>query len=127
MVIPALKMGGYQTQTQVSVGRRPGGGAHRVDVVARDNAGVGYLVSMKWQQVSGTAEQKVPYEVICLADAVRDPANDFTVAYLVLGGDGWSLREFFVSGGLSEHLVHASKVKVVTLETFIALANKGQL
>ncbi len=48
-------------------------------------------------------------------------------AYLVLGGDGWSLRDYFTSGALAEHLIHAEHVKVVTLEAFIRLANNGQL
>ena len=39
---------------------------------------------MKWQETSGTAEQKVPFEVMCLADAVRETGA--TTAYLVLGG-----------------------------------------
>ena len=40
----------------------------------------------KGQQIGGTAEQKVPFEVMCLADAVR--AEHAARAYLVLGGDG---------------------------------------
>jgi hypothetical protein len=43
--------------------------------------------------------------------------------YLVLGGDGWTLRDCYVS----EHLVHASLVRVVTLEALIRLANKATL
>ena len=77
------------------------------------------------QQTSGTAEQKVPFEVMCLADAVRAGAAD--AAYLVLGGDGWTLRDYFTSGALEEHLIHSSRVSVVTLEAFIRLANNGQL
>lgn len=46
----------------------------------------------KWQQIGGTAEQKVPFEVMCLADAVR--AEHAARAYLVLGGDGWTLRDY---------------------------------
>ena len=46
---------------------------------------------------------------------------------LVLGGDGWTLRNYYVNGGLAAHLVHADKVKIVTLERFVALANQGQL
>lgn len=49
------------------------------------------LVSMKWQQTSGTAEQEVPFEVLCLAEAVRQGLAD--VSYLVLGGAGWTLRD----------------------------------
>lgn len=73
MVLPALTRGGYTYQTQQSIGQRFGGGKHIVDVIAEKN-GAKYLVSLKWQQVSGTAEQKVPFEVICLADAVLSGA-----------------------------------------------------
>lgn len=66
MVIPALREGGYAYQKQVFVGKRPGGGKHYVDIVASREDGKPILVSMKWQQTSGTAEQKVPFEVICL-------------------------------------------------------------
>ena len=124
MVVPALERGGYACQTQVKVGQRCGGGIHKVDAIAT-RSGEKVLVSMKWQQTGGTAEQKVPFEVMCLADAVR--AEHALRAYLVLGGDGWTLRDYYTSGKLSEHLVHASLVRVVTLEAFIRIANNGQL
>jgi hypothetical protein len=124
MVLPALARGGYAAQTQQLVGQRCGGGVHKVDAVAtRGSEAV--LVSLKWQQTGGTAEQKVPFEVMCLADAVR--AGRGNRAYLVLGGDGWSLREYYTSGRLADHLVHAELVRVVTLEAFVRLANNGQL
>ena len=91
MILPALERGGYEYETQVNVGVRCGGGTHKADAVARKAAET-VIVSLKWQQTSGTAEQKVPFEVMCLADAVRSgPAHR---AYLVLGGDGWSLRDY---------------------------------
>ncbi len=80
---------------------------------------------MKWQQTSGTAEQKVAFEVMCLADAVRQ--GHAARAILVLGGDGWKLRDYFTSGGLNEHLIHAALVRVVTLEAFVRLASNGQV
>lgn len=124
MVLPALKRGHYSYQTQAKVGIRCGGGTHKVDAVAEKD-GVKVLVSMKWQQTGGTAEQKVPFEIMCLADAVRGASADR--AYLVLGGDGWSLRDYYTSGALADHLIHAALVQVVTLEAFIRLANNGQL
>ena len=51
----------------------------------------------------------------------------FEKAYLVLGGEGWKLRTFYVDGGLKEHLVHADKVAILTLEGFVARANQGKL
>jgi hypothetical protein len=124
MILPALERGGYSCSKQVRVGTRCGGGVHKVDAVA--TAGDDrILISLKWQQTGGTAEQKVPFEVMCLADAVR--AGHAKRAYLVLGGDGWSLRDYYTSGALAEHLTHAALARVVTLEQFIRLANNREL
>lgn len=124
MVLPALEAGGYEVRQQVVIENRPGGKTYKVDAVAtKDNRE--FLVSLKWQQVSGTAEQKVPFEVICLADAIR--TGGYEKAYLVLGGEGWTLRDFFVNGGLAEHLKNSETVRIVTLEGFIAIANSGLL
>ena len=127
MVLPALGMGGYSYQKQVRIGERPGGRRHVVDVLATDRQGRKYLISLKWQQVSGTAEQKVPFEAICLAEAIRTGEGEYHKAYLVLGGDGWSLREFYLEGGLDAHLQHSNLVEFRSLESFIALANQGRL
>jgi hypothetical protein len=124
MIVPALERGGYTCEQQVRIGTRCGGGIHKVDAVAAKK-GERVLVSMKWQQTGGTAEQKVPFEVMCLADAVR--AGHASRAYLVLGGDGWTLRDYYTSGALAQHLIHAGMVRVVTLEAFVRLANNGQI
>jgi hypothetical protein len=120
MILPALDRGGYQYQAHVTIGERLGYGRHIVDVVAR-KADRELLVSLKWQQVSGTAEQKVPFEVICLLDALR--TTKYSQAYLVLGGEGWKLRQFYVNGGLNRFLSAENRVTIVTLEGFVAKAN----
>jgi hypothetical protein len=127
MVLPALEQGKYSYSTQVHIGLRLGGGRHLVDVLASDSSGRNYLISLKWQQTSGTAEQKVPFEVICLAEAVASGEGQYSAAYVVLGGGGWKLRDFYVGGGLDKHLTSANKVHVITLEEFVGRANKGQL
>ncbi len=124
MILPALTRGGYQYEQQVHVGDRCGGGTHKVDAVALKD-GESILVSLKWQQTGGTAEQKVPFEVMCLANAIL--AGRAARAYLVLGGDGWTLRAYYTSGALADHLMHAKLVNVVTLEAFVRLANNSQL
>ena len=124
MIVPALSWAGYTYETQKIIGTRCGGRPHKVDAIAtRDEERI--LISLKWQQTGGTAEQKVPFEVMCLADAVRD--GQAMRAYLVLGGDGWTLRDYFTSGKLADHLTHAGLVHVVTLEAFIRIANNAQL
>jgi hypothetical protein len=124
MILPALKRGHYTHQTQVVAGTRCGGGTHKVDALAEKD-GQKVLVSLKWQQTGGTAEQKVPFEIMCLADAVR--SGHANRAFLVLGGDGWTLRDYYTSGALADHLIHAALVRIVTLEAFIRLANNGEL
>ncbi|MBI2855937.1 MAG: hypothetical protein HYX93_03725 [Chloroflexi bacterium] len=129
MILPALERGGYTYRTQVNIGIRLGGGRHRVDVLAnpRHQEQFNILISLKWQQVSGTAEQKVPFEAICLADAILTGDRRYSKAYIVLGGPGWKLRDFYVGGGLRQHLSHAELVEILTLESFVARANQGQL
>lgn len=80
---------------------------------------------MKWQQVSGTAEQKVPFEVICLLEALE--SGDYVGTYLVLGGEGWTLRDFYVGGGFEKYLNYGKKIEILTLESFVGRANAGKL
>ena len=83
MILPALARGGYAAVKQQTIGTRCGGGAHKVDAIAtRGDDRI--LVSLKWQQTGGTAEQKVPFEVMCLADAVT--AGHAARAFLVSEG-----------------------------------------
>jgi hypothetical protein len=124
MVLPALDQGKYTWKVQVNIGQRLGCGQHFVDVIA-DKDGRKVLISMKWQQVSGTAEQKVPFEVICLLEAIA--SGPYEKAYLVLGGEGWTLRNFYTSGGLKKYLDHDQDVEIITLESFVAKANAGKL
>lgn len=58
MIRPALEMGGYTYRAQPVIGTRLGGRAHTIDAVATKD-GRSVLVSLKWQQVGGTAEHKV--------------------------------------------------------------------
>lgn len=127
MILPSLERGGYSHNKQVNVGIRLGGkGKHMIDAVAEKD-GSKILVSSKWQQTGGTAEQKVPYEVMCLAEAMEDNKGMYEKAYVVLGGDGWKLRDFYISGGLNKYMKSVEKVTIVTLERFIALANNSKL
>lgn len=128
MVLPALDHGKYTYLKHQNIGKRFGAlGRHLVDLVVTAPDGATFLVSLKWQQTSGTAEQKVPFEVICLADAVRNSAGAYGRAYLVLGSGGWTLKQFFVSGGLNDYMQHVESVKILTLDDFVGLANRRKL
>ena len=87
MIPPALEMGGYRFERNVHIGSRLGVSRHRIDTLAEDEDGRIHLISLKWQQARGTAEQKIPFEIICLVDAMRND-DRFHKAHLVLGGNG---------------------------------------
>ena len=125
MVFPALVRGGYKGKKQVNIGHAPGGKGHRIDVLVENSQTEKILVSMKWQQTQGTAEEKVPFEVIKLIHALKN--GNYKTAYLVLGGNGWSIKGFFLSGELKDYIPESDKVHFVDLDTFIGLANSGNL
>jgi len=127
MIPPALEQGGYTFEDQVNIGTRLGGRKHKVDWLVTTASRDIILVSVKWQQSSGTAEQKVPFEIMCLADAITKSNGKYRKAYLVLGGAGWTLRDFYLGDGLKQYVKNCESVEVLGLEGFIAKANQGKL
>jgi hypothetical protein len=127
MIIPALERGGYDWRKQQIIGQRIGGHRHKVDVLASKAGNPEIPISLKWQQTSGTTEQKVPFEVISLAELVQKSQGRFKKAYLVLGGEGWSLKEFYLMRGLDTYLRNCEMVEISSLEGFVAKANQGKL
>jgi len=107
----AFRLGGYSTSRQT--------------LLERD--GVRTAVSLKWQQGKGSAEDKVPWEVICLVKAIREGAVER--AYIVIGGNGWRAKRkaFYTSGGLTACISGCERVTVCGFEDFVALANNGRL
>ena len=124
MILPAMARGGYRFRRKVRIGTRFGVGRHIVDGLAEKD-GRRILVSLKWQQVPGTAEQKVPFEILSLIEAMA--GGGFARAYVVLGGPGWKFKEFYLSGRLREYIPRASSVEVATLDDFVGRANQGKL
>lgn len=128
MVPKALDCGGYTYKEQEIIGFRPGGGKHKIDLLATSKKGDKFLISLKWQQVRGTTDQKVPYEVICLGEILQNEKGKYKKAYIVIGGNGWNkkLKEFYLSGGLKKHL-NTDNIIILSFEDFIAHANNGKL
>jgi hypothetical protein len=78
-------------KAQSHVGEKPGGGKHKVDWELIDKSDVNRraLLSCKTQSSSGTAEEKLAYEVIKLVYTM-DSDPRYKHAWVVLGGTGWS-------------------------------------
>ena len=49
------------------------------------------LVSVKWQEVGGTAEEKVVFEMFKLQDKINSGA--YEKGFIVIGGPGWTIYE----------------------------------
>jgi hypothetical protein len=108
---------------QSTVGEKPGGGKHRVDweIFRTTEPHLRGLISCKYQGTSGTAEEKIAYEVIKLLYAMKkDPR--YTKSWIIMGGEGWSpgMREF-----VNFHLVEwipemRNKVEILTTDQLIS-------
>lgn len=128
MILPALARKGYAYTTQVVIGNKPNGRKHKVDAVVTAPDGRGILLSMKWQETGGTAEEKIPYELMLLHDAIHKSGGKYDKAYLVLGGDtGWTLKKFYLEGGIKPFFDYSKHVEILTLEGFVTRANQAKL
>ena len=118
----------YAVQKQQIVGTKPGGGRHKVDLVGMRPNGSKFFVSLKWQQTAGSAEEKIPFEVIKLLHALRENA-EYDKAYIVVGGDGFSsgLVEFYLSQEFRSYIRESEKIEILTLNDVITRANRGAL
>lgn len=128
MVEAVLLKNSYAVIKQQIVGTKPGGGRHKVDLVGMRPNGSKFLVSLKWQQTAGSAEEKVPFEVIKLLHALRENSA-FDKAYIVVGGDGFSpgLVQFYLSEEFRSYIRESEKIEILTLNDVITRANKGNL
>lgn len=127
-ILPSLSHNGYSFQTQQVIGSSLSGKRHRADVIVDRSESTKIIVSVKWQQVSGSAEEKVPFEIIKLIHAVNGSNGLFAYAYLVLAGPGWSsLKDFYLSHGLKPYINGYELIRLISLDSFIALANRRLL
>ena len=86
--------------------KKPNGKRHKPDIIIVDNK---TLVSVKLQNVNGTAEEKVDYEMRILQRACD--LGNFSKSFIVCGGTGWTFMEDII-----EYSKTFSKVKVIRYE-----------
>jgi hypothetical protein len=108
--------------SQATVGEKPGGGKHRVDWEIYRNSDPTYrgLISCKFQGTSGTAEEKIAYEVIKLLHTMKIDSR-YKKSWIIMGGDGWSPgMRLFVREHLSEWIPSmVQKVEILTTDQLL--------
>jgi len=124
MIEPALRFNNYSFVKQVYIGQQLFGNRYKADFVVGDK-----IISLKWQQVPGTAEQKLIYEIATLVKIIAGSGGRFTKAYVVYGGNGFSpgalnYMQHNMHVGL---LIHGDLVFIESLNDFIARINQHNL
>ena len=109
--------------SQATVGEKPGGGKHRVDweIFRTSDPNSRGLISCKFQGTSGTAEEKIAYEVIKLLYAMKVDSR-YKKSWIIMGGEGWSSgMRGFVNNHLSEWIPEMrEKVAILTTDQLIS-------
>jgi hypothetical protein len=109
--------------SQATVGDKPGGGKHRVDweIFRTSEPNVRGLISCKFQGTSGTAEEKIAYEVIKLLHSMKIDSR-YKKSWIIMGGEGWSTgMRGFVNNHLSEWIPEMKhKVEILTTDQLIS-------
>ena len=109
-----LEKQGYNVETQV-----PAAGINqdwsRIDIVLVDDHHFdGEAISLKYQDVAGTAEEKVLYEAESLS--LMCDSNDYLLGTIVLCGTGWSTVKY--NWFLNEYRP-PQNVRIISYDEFI--------
>jgi hypothetical protein len=109
--------------SQATIGTKPGGGKHRVDweIIDKQDPESRGLISCKYQGTSGTAEEKMAYEVIKLLYTMKIDKR-YKKSWIIMGGEGWSvgMREF-IKNHLSEWIPEmGGRISILTTDQLIS-------
>jgi hypothetical protein len=106
----------HKVESQVNIGTKRNGGRHYVDILLNEIE----LVSLKYQRVQGTAEEKIPFEVMKLQHAVND--HGYKSAVIVLAGPdkAWKWKEYYLSDEFQTDMKRIyPDVRIISHEQFV--------
>jgi hypothetical protein len=102
---------------QKNIGKKPTGKGHVVDVCLEKEK---ILVSAKLQNGPGTAEEKIPFEMLMLQYACEN--FNYKKAYVVCAGLKWSLLDYYLSEEFTKQMSSVTpNVKVIHYDDFIKI------
>jgi hypothetical protein len=87
LVAQILRKNGCLVTEQADIGFKFKNKKHQVDSLVNGKI----LVSVKWQDTGGTAEEKVGYEMFTLHQKIL--SGTYEKAFVILGGPGWTIIE----------------------------------
>jgi hypothetical protein len=107
----------YKFESQITIGKSRNGSKHRVDILLEPKT----LLSLKYQRVHGTAEEKIPFEVMKLQHAIDD--YDYDSAIIVLAGpnSAWKWKQYYLSEEFQTNMKQIyPDVRIISHEDFVA-------
>ena len=105
-----------KVESQVNVGAKRNGGKHYVDILLNGDE----LVSLKYQRVQGTAEEKIPFEVMKLQHAVDD--HGYKSAVIVIAGPdkAWKWKEYYLGNEFQTDMKRIyPDVRIISHQQFV--------
>lgn len=117
---------------QVAIGKKRNGGDHVVDLLFGGKVAYiknrkrpvslhqgGVLVSLKFQQIDGSAEEKINFECMKLHHACVDYGYESAIIVLA-GNTGWKWKEYFLGEEYSNDMKQIyPTVRIISHEQFI--------
>ena len=130
-----LKGKGYSIESQVPTLEHFG--KKRLDILAtkkisrtwiskllRNKESFKIPIEIKYQEVQGTAEEKIPFDAISLINYVNHH-KDCKIGYIVLGGNGFSSKiDEFINGTLKPFIKGLNKIQILREEQFLKEIDK---
>lgn len=123
-----LRESGWDVSRNPAIAPSPRGGQLRADILGlHRTTGKRIAVFPRWQATKGTAEEKIPFQMLKLEIARSERPDCVDAGYFILEGAGWTWRDYFLSGELHKHLPASVVSKCLSLESFADLAAAGGL
>lgn len=106
----------YEFQSQVNIGLKRNGGKHYVDILLNGST----LLSLKYQRVQGTAEEKVPFEVMKLHHACLDHGYDSAILVLAGPDKAWKWKDYYLGEQFQNDMKQIyPTVRIISHEQFV--------
>jgi hypothetical protein len=122
IIVPIAESNGYRIETQARLGPGIGGGQHWLDGLVTATNGDQIALSLKWQAGPGTADEKVPFEIVKLL-TLKDASPQIKRAYIIIGGRGFRERllAYYKSGAITPYIPRAREVTITDIDDIMTL------